>query len=245
MDKREPGRDRIPQKTMKQRHKRRKRRRLLRLVARVVTLLCVLLLGVSFIIVIKPRFHDYFPSMLGNVDIVLDAGHGGKDAGANHDNILEKDITLEIAKKTNKILSEAGYKVKMTREKDSFIELADRIDFANKRKPRVYVSIHCNSSEDGNGNGIETFYAESKKENSQKLAESIQKNIVNATGAKDREVKTADYAVILRTDMSAALVEVGFLTDESERALLQKEDYQQKLAEGIAEGVLDFFNTND
>lgn len=183
-------------------------------------------------------------SSFGTADIVLDAGHGGKDAGANHGDLYEKDINLAVAKKTKELLSEAGYKVKMTREDDTYAALSDRVAFANRRNAKVFVSIHCNSSEDGSGNGIETFYAESKNWNSEKLAESIQTNIVNATGAKDREVKTADYAVILGTDMSAALVEVGFLTDKNERTLLQNEDYQQKLAEGISEGILDYLSAD-
>lgn len=183
-------------------------------------------------------------SSFGTADIVLDAGHGGKDAGANHGDLYEKDINLAVAKKTKALLSEAGYKVKMTREDDTYAALSDRVAFANRRNAKVFVSIHCNSSEDGSGNGIETFYAESKNWNSEKLAESIQTNIVNATGAKDREVKTADYAVILGTDMSAALVEVGFLTDKNERILLQNEDYQQKLAEGISEGILDYLSAD-
>lgn len=183
-------------------------------------------------------------SSFGTADIVLDAGHGGKDAGANHGDLYEKDINLAVAKKTKALLSEAGYKVKMTREDDTYAALSDRVAFANRRNAKVFVSIHCNSSEDGSGNGIETFYAESKNWNSEKLAESIQTNIVNATGAKDREVKTADYAVILGTDMSAALVEVGFLTDKNERTLLQNEDYQQKLAEGISEGILDYLSAD-
>lgn len=183
-------------------------------------------------------------SSFGTADIVLDAGHGGKDAGANHGDLYEKDINLAVAKKTKALLSEAGYKVKMTREDDTYAALSDRVTFANRRNAKVFVSIHCNSSEDGSGNGIETFYAESKNWNSEKLAESIQTNIVNATGAKDREVKTADYAVILGTDMSAALVEVGFLTDKNERTLLQNEDYQQKLAEGISEGILDYLSAD-
>lgn len=236
-------RENISHNTINQRRRHRRRKKLLRkavTVMAVLTVICItVVLLYRWIFGEKKIFSSF-----GTADIVLDAGHGGKDAGANHGDLYEKDINLAVAKKTKALLSEAGYKVKMTREDDTYAALSDRVTFANRRNAKVFVSIHCNSSEDGSGNGIETFYAESKNWNSEKLAESIQTNIVNATGAKDREVKTADYAVILGTDMSAALVEVGFLTDKNERTLLQNEDYQQKLAEGISEGILDYLSAD-
>ena len=200
-------RENISHNTINQRRRHRRRKKLLRkavTVMAVLTVICItVVLLYRWIFGEKKIFSSF-----GTADIVLDAGHGGKDAGANHGDLYEKDINLAVAKKTKALLSEAGYKVKMTREDDTYAALSDRVAFANRRNAKVFVSIHCNSSEDGSGNGIETFYAESKNWNSEKLAESIQTNIVNATGAKDREVKTADYAVILGTDMSAALVEV-------------------------------------
>ena len=236
-------RENISHNTINQRRRHRRRKKLLRkavTVMAVLTVICItVVLLYRWIFGEKKIFSSF-----GTADIVLDAGHGGKDAGANHGDLYEKDINLAVAKKTKALLSEAGYKVKMTREDDTYAALSDRVAFANRRNAKVFVSIHCNSSEDGSGNGIETFYAESKNWNSEKLAESIQTNIVNATGAKDREVKTADYAVILGTDMAAALVEVGFLTDKNERTLLQNEDYQQKLAEGISEGILDYLSAD-
>lgn len=181
----------------------------------------------------------------GTADIVLDAGHGGKDQGASGGDVIEKEITLAIAKKTEKYLKEAGYKVKMTRDDDTFVELEERAAFADRKEAKVFVSIHCNSSEDGEGNGIETFYAEHKGENSQKLAQSIQENVIVQTEARDREVKTADYTVIVRSTMPAALVETGFLSDSNERELLQQEDYQEKLAKGIADGIISYLEQSE
>lgn len=174
----------------------------------------------------------------GTTEIVLDAGHGGKDQGASGGETIEKEITLAIAKKTKAILKEKGYKVKMTREDDTFVELEERAEYANRKEAKVFVSIHCNSSESGEGNGIETYYTDQKDEHSQELAQLIQKNVVAQTGARDREAKTANYTVIVRTDMPAALVETGFLSDSNERELLQQEEYQDKLAKGIAGGII-------
>lgn len=240
MDERKMERENNPHNSISQRRRRRRRKKLLRKAVTVISVLTVVCIASVFLYRWIFGEKKIFSSF-GTVDIVLDAGHGGKDAGANHGDLFEKDINLAVAKKTKDLLSEAGYKVKMTREDDAFVELSDRVEFANRRNAKVYVSIHCNSSEDGSGHGIETYYAESKEESSKTLAESIQSNIILETGAKDREVKTADYAVILGTDMPAALVEMGFFTDEQERTLLQSEEYQQKLAQGIADGILSIF----
>lgn len=177
-------------------------------------------------------------------EIVLDAGHGGKDQGCSYQEILEKDLTLKVAKKTKEIL-EKEYQVALVREDDTFVSLAERAEFANEKSAEVFVSIHCNSSEDGTGEGIETFYAEEKEEMSSELAQLLQDSLINETGARDREVKTADYAVILNTQMPAALVEIGFLNSAQERELLQSEDYQEEIAKGIAEGIIRYLQLQE
>lgn len=185
------------------------------------------------------------PWGIGTAEIVLDAGHGGKDQGASGGDAVEKEITLDIAEKTEKILKDAGYKVKMTRDDDIFAELEARAEYANRKQADVFVSIHCNSSESGEGYGVETFYSEQKEDGSLELAQYIQENIVAQTGARDREVKTADYVVIVNTEMPAVLVETGFLSNPDERLLLQQEDYQEKLAQGIAEGIIGYLERQE
>lgn len=224
--------------------RRRRKKRLLRLVV------LLLLLLAAFLVLIIGKFlrermslsalsrETMFSWDITSVDIVLDAGHGGKDQGANGDDVIEKEITLEIAKKTEECLKEAGYKVKLTRDEDTFMELEERAEYANRKKAKVFVSIHCNSSEDGEGNGIETFYSEQKGEESEKLAVLIQENLIAQTNARDREAKAADYTVIARTKMPAVLVETGFLSDAEERALLEQEEYQNHLAKGISDGII-------
>ena len=160
------------------------------------------------------------------------------------DDIYEKDITLEIALETEKILKDAGYRVKLTRTDDSFLELSERADFANNRNAKVFVSIHCNSSEDGIGQGIETYYGAQKTESDLTLAERIQECLITQTEARDREVKDATFTVLVRSEMPAVLVEVGFLTNSTERTLLVDETYQSKIAEGIAEGIEAYFDEN-
>lgn len=244
MDKREN--QRYQSERIRKRRRRRRKKKLLR----AIFLLFVVTAGIFLLLFVFQRTRHLLNSekveevflswSFGSVDIVLDAGHGGKDQGASGGNAIEKEITLEIAKKAEAILEEAGYKVKMVRDDDTFVELEERAEYANRKEAKVFVSIHCNSSEDGEGNGIETFYTEQKGEESQKLAQFLQESVVAVTGARDREVKTADYAVIVRTKMPAALVETGFLSDSSERELLQQEEYQEKVAKGIAEGIINY-----
>ena len=214
--------------------KRKKRRVKLMRIAMIMTLILLLgivgALGYFAIGTVRQMFFN-------KVDIVLDAGHGGEDPGAIRDDAIEKEITLEVAKKTKTILEESDYKVGMTRDTDRYIELGDRAKFANERKAKVFVSIHCNSSEDYSGKGIETYYTEQKGLEDEILAGMIQESLIEETDANDRGIKGANYTVIVRSDMPAVLVEVGFLTDAEENDLLQNEEYQRKLAKGIAEGI--------
>ena len=155
----------------------------------------------------------------------------------NRDDAVEKEITLEVAKMTKTLLEESDYKVGMTRESDDYIELGNRSKIANERNAKVFVSIHCNSSEDDEGKGIETYYTEQKGLEDEIFAEMIQESLIKQTDANDRGIKGANYTVIVRSSMPAVLVEVGFLTDREENELLQNEEYQRKLAKGISEGI--------
>ena len=214
-----------------------KRKRLRRKLMRMaMILMLLLLLGITGIL-------GYFTigtirqMFFYQVDVALDAGHGGKDPGANRDDAIEKEITLEVAQMTKTLLEESDYKVGMTRDSDDYIELRNRSKIANERNAKVFVSIHCNSSEDEKGKGIETYYTEQKGLEDEILAEMIQESLIKQTDAKNRGIKVANYTVIVRSSMPAVLVEVGFLTDTEENELLQNEEYQRKLAKGIAEGI--------
>lgn len=172
--------------------------------------------------------------------IMLDAGHGGRDQGASYKDVLEKDLNLEIAEKAKPLLEDAGYQVLLTRSKDKLINKYERADYANSRNPDVLVSIHCNFLKSGRADGIETYYDPARQEGSQPLADKIQAHIIEETGATDRGSRAGDFVLITDTTMPAALVEVGFLSDKAERALLQDEAYQKKLADGIVSGIIEY-----
>lgn len=204
-----------------------------------IVLTIVLVISGCFIIRTIAQMH------FSEVDIVLDAGHGGNDPGAIEGDVIEKEITLDLAERTKELLEESGYKVGMTRKEDSYVGLGERVEFANSRRAKVFVSIHCNASENHKGNGIETFYNEEKGLKNEKLAEMIHKSVVEKTNANDRGTKIADFTVIVRSNMPATLIEVGFLTDEVEKKMLQDKDYQEKLAKGISEGIKKYLQSLD
>lgn len=132
----------------------------------------------------------------------------------------------------------------MTREGDTYPTLTERADLANNKDAALFVSIHVNSATTESANGIEVYYAESNNHeyygvSSQEIAKSVLSKMISETGARNRNVKTAEHAVTRRSIMPAILVETGFISNSSEIQKLIDETYQDKLAEGIALGIID------
>lgn len=168
--------------------------------------------------------------------VVVDAGHGGNDPGAQRGNSNEKDITLAIARKTNQYLTEHGVKVLMTRTEDTTVSLADRVDLTNKTNPDAFLSIHINSLESTSDiHGIETYY---QTPQSKALAQKIHSNLVKELKAPDRSVRKAKFYVVNRTAVPACLAEVGFISNKNEREKLNSSDYQSKVAGALAKGMI-------
>ena len=168
--------------------------------------------------------------------VVLDAGHGGGDAGCEFDGVSEKDITLSVTLRAAEKLREEGVTVILTREDDTDVSLDERCRIANNVGADLFVSIHCNSyTEDTSVSGFEGYYHNGTK--GQRLAEYILE-AASALGVKTRNVKDENFQVIRDTTMPAALMEIGFLSNPSERVMLQTEEYQNTIAQAITDGVL-------
>lgn len=176
--------------------------------------------------------------------IVLDPGHGGEDEGCASEGVWEKDVNLAISKLVQGKLLALGYQVIMTREDDTYIAIEDRVKFANENQADIYVSIHQNSSEDAGVGGLEVWFeGDDAQRDNKRLAQLIHKETIQSTGAVERELcGDADFHVTGKTDMPACLIETGFLTNAAEREKLVSEEYQEKLAEGIAQGVELYFH---
>ena len=179
--------------------------------------------------------------------IMVDAGHGGRDSGTYYGDILEKDINLEIAKELEKELTKYGTIVYMTRKRD--VDLSSIYDSAKKRgdlyrrlllikekKCDLYISIHINWYDDNTLRGAEVLYNSINKEN-KVLAQSIMNRFKKELDS-NRNIKTTDLYMYRNTTTPGVLVECGYLSNPTERKLLQKEEYQKRLAKTITKGIL-------
>lgn len=175
--------------------------------------------------------------------IVIDPGHGGIDDGCVVSGVKEKEVNLQIALLVKEKLEEKGMRVTLTREGDAYLSKEERADFANRTNADAFVSIHQNTFEDAAICGIETWYDGSgTKRDNGRLAQLVHEQTIKTTGATEREIRgDADFHVTTNTKMPACLIETGFLSSKKEKKSLTDMKYQDKLAEGIAEGIYLFF----
>lgn len=217
----------------------------------------------------------------GRQIVVIDAGHGGHDPGASSRYAVESRVVLDVALKLKRRLEAAGLEVILTRDRDVFLTLQQRSEFATTDR-NIFVSIHANSAQSSSAEGIETWVfgepldpaliERAIRENgggtvgeeltrearrvadqlafdilremqlnlSMALAESVQSHLVGATGAKDRGVRSNLYYVLRNARIPAILVEIGFVNHPHEGPRLTDSAYQDRLADGLAEGILAF-----
>ena len=187
---------------------------------------------------------DYKP--LAGRTVILDPGHGGNDPGMALDDIYEKDINLQISEKLQKLLTELGCTVLTTRKDDSYVSLENRIQLTGDQKADLFISIHLNATdEDTVSSGVESYYNDSSCHESRQLAEAVQAGVVNKTGARDRGARgDSDLYVVRKTVIPSCLIEAGFLTSDTERPLLLSDSYQTRIAEGIAEGIIQYLSAD-
>lgn len=174
----------------------------------------------------------------GEWTVVLDAGHGGKDVGTNSGKIYEKDINLNVTRLIQEMLEEQGVNVVMTRDKDTFLKLQERVDLANEEDADLFVSIHCNSYEDDASiKGMDCYYPEGS-ELGEEYAKYIMEVVETCKDIKSRGYREETYYVTEHSEAPAVLIELGFMTNASECKKLNSESYQQLLAEELSAGIL-------
>ena len=179
---------------------------------------------------------------LKNIRIVIDPGHGGTSIGAvGPQGTREKDIALGTGLILREKLKGLGADVLMTREKDTNVTLAQRVEVANKSEADLFISVHYNGFADPTANGTETYWYLNGSETSERLANSIQRLMVIKLGRRDRGVKQANFYVLRETDMPAVLVEPLFLTNPTEENLAKSISNQRKVAEAVLEGIIEIY----
>lgn len=171
--------------------------------------------------------------------VVLDAGHGGEDPGAESiDGRHEKDFNLAVAKKVNALLSmESSIDVLMTRSDDVYIELEERGEVANRNNADLFISIHGNNF-DQKTSGIETYYWQ---EESLEFAQLVHQNLLEASTLPDRKVKRNNWRVLTTAQMPGVLLELGFLSNPVDNQLMWSEDYQDRVSEAIVQAIKQYF----
>lgn len=190
---------------------------------------------------------------LDGLVVVIDPGHGGADPGAVRDGVNEEDINFAVSMKTRDFLEAMGATVIMTRTTDRDLaspdaekrkreDLENRSQIMNQPQVSVFVSIHANVDSSPKSKGSYVFYRIGD-ETSKEFAACLQGSLQELT--KDTHVeKEGDYYILNHTSTIGAIVEIGFLTNEQERVLLQQDAYQEKLAYQISKGILDYWNHN-
>ena len=188
--------------------------------------------------------------LLGKV-IYLDPGHGGLDPGAMYKNIKEKNINLQISKNLEKRLTKLGAIVYLTRYDDYDLsvnntinrkrsDLSRRGNIINKSDCDLFLSIHLNAENTGIWKGAQTFYNTNNKEN-KKIAELLQQQFKEDLNSKRKAKNKNDLYLQKRINRPGVLIEVGFLSNASERYLLKQEKYQDKVTLSIANALLKYF----
>ena len=190
--------------------------------------------------------------------IFLDPGHGGSDPGAVSGGVREKDLTLSVYNKVSSKLASLGYTVLTSRNVDKYVDLVERAAQANNVSADMLLSIHFNAGGQGVFRGIETYYYQAQEdrvpkinkenhnnaerlERSRKLANKVQQNLLYQTGATDRGVKRASFTVLRETSIPSILVELGFIDNPEERNKITTNEYQERLANGIVDGIVAYY----
>ena len=173
----------------------------------------------------------------GFTTVVIDAGHGGKDSGESPNQLLkEKDVALDTARRLQPILKNNGLRTVMTRTGDYFVELDDRVAIADKYGPNaILVSIHYDAS-GGAAYGAHTNFW---RPDSYGLAVRVQRHLIGNTGLANRGVVRRVLRLTHNPTVPAILVEGGFLTNHEDAARIRTPEFRQRIAQGIADGILE------
>lgn len=185
------------------------------------------------------------------VTIGIDPGHGGIDSGTHYQRLYEKDLNLILSLKLAEMLSSQGYRVVLTRETDCLLtpyahykykghpyksdDLQQRLIKLEAAKVDIIISIHLNWSEFRFRRGPIVFYSENSLL-SQKIAQEIQDQF-NQVQPYRKLTHSGDYYLLNHATLPIVLIELGYLSNQDERYLLQREAYQKKLLQAIINGL--------
>lgn len=195
--------------------------------------------------------------------IFLDPGHGGKDPGAQYLGLKEKDLTLQVSQQLKTKLESLGYTVIMSRSTDVFVDfVTERSKMSNETNADMFISIHFNATGhglDSGEDGIQTYMYQptgnipsvinkkwhdnpTRLKYSYKLGSYIHQSVLATTQAKDAGLLAKSFAVLRETNKPAVLLELGYMDDSKESQKIRTKEYQQKLVDGIVQGIQQYYN---
>ena len=195
--------------------------------------------------------------------IFLDPGHGGKDPGAQYLGLKEKDLNLQVSQQLKTKLESLGYKVIMSRSTDIFVDfVTERSKMSNETNADMFISIHFNATGhglDSGEDGIQTYIYQptgnipsvinkkwhdnpTRLKYSYKLGSYIHQSVLATTQAKDAGLLAKSFAVLRETNKPAVLLELGYMDDSKESQKIRTKEYQQKLVDGIVQGIQQYYN---
>lgn len=174
---------------------------------------------------------------LGGLTVVVDAGHGGRDIGAPGKQSVEKNHTLDIAKRLRDELEKRGATALMTRDGDYFVTLQGRCDFANSRQADLFISCHIDSAPGNTATGTTTYYTSAQ---SQAFAREVQNELAKATGLRSKGIIQRRLWVTRRTFMPSILTETCYISNPREEKLLLDPNFRQRVANAMAQGISNY-----
>ena len=208
-----------------------------------------LLFIIMVCLLIKICYSIELETKLLNKTIVIDSGHGGKDGGSVVDDVLEKNINLQIALKLKEKLIKSGANVIMTRDGDFDLsspnanrrkksDFDNRVSLINNAGADLYISIHLNYLSDSRYSGAQVFYTKGNEY----LAEIMQESLASYLKTKMPAKKLSDTIYMYKKlKVPGILIECGLLSNENERNLLISEKYQEQIALAIIKGIISYY----
>lgn len=175
------------------------------------------------------------------INVVIDAGHGGADKGTYDESVSEKFLTESISKKIQELNNDSEIKIHFTRIGDGDLSLKDRADLINSIKPDLVISLHINKNDNPKASGYEFFVSDKSLvyEQSKEMAEKLSTAFSKVSPMNNRGVKTAPYFILKKSECPAILVQMGFLSNEFDKNYVTHESGQME----IAQTILNFIST--
>ncbi|MBQ8039610.1 MAG: N-acetylmuramoyl-L-alanine amidase [Lachnospiraceae bacterium] len=178
--------------------------------------------------------------------VVIDAGHGGEDKGYIDGRLCEKDIALKILLLLQDKFVDNDIKVYYTRTEDTSVELEKRVKLANSVHADMLISIHTSFTEEISESGVTTVYNGNyfiQDFGSIDLADKLERSVVVATGAKAKGLvaATEEDLLVNEATVPVAQINVGYMSNEEERTLLNESEYQRMIADGIYDAIMGIY----